>query len=103
LRSAPRIAHVVQTIKEGDEIVVAAGTGFGHGHFKDDAGGDAGVLGAPFGGLDGFIVIIESREFRFRMMLGHQNPLYRPHLSPIPISASWNVAPKSTIPLPNNS
>ena len=63
----------MQTIEKRHEIVVPARIRFCHCHFKDDAIGDPGILRALLCRFDGLVMVIESRELRFRIVLGHQN------------------------------
>src|SRR6267143_4589324 len=71
--SAYRIAHVVETIEDGNEVVVLAGKLYGLGDTKVEANLETfpGRCGA--GALDGFVVIVKSEELRFWEGFGHQH------------------------------
>ncbi len=62
VRGADRVAHVVQAVEDGDEIVVFAREILGFGDLKLHAVGDAFTLGAFAGRLNRLIVIIEPDE-----------------------------------------
>ncbi len=70
-RSPRRVSHVVQAIKKRHQVVVTARIGFRHGQFKHDPVAHAGIFRTLLRSFNGFVVIIESREFRFWIMFGH--------------------------------
>src|SRR5579872_2309421 len=80
---ADRIAHVVQTIEHGDQVVVSAWKRFSLRNAKVDANLKTLFGGGSAGALDRFVVIIKAKELRFREGLSHQHSgctLAAPHI-----------------------
>src|SRR5580693_10184526 len=68
-----RISHVVETIKECDKIVVLSRILLCLCSLEFDAIGYSCVACALLGGLNRFVVIIESEKFRFWKGLRHKD------------------------------
>ena len=66
-------AHVVQAVKEADEIVAVPGIFVGVCDLEADALCDAGFSGHSAGDLNRFLMGIEAPEAAFRVCLGHQH------------------------------
>ncbi len=71
LRGSDRIAHIVQTIENGNEIVVLSGKFLGLGYFEGDSVSDAIAPGVFARRFDGFVVVIESVELGIGKCFGH--------------------------------
>jgi hypothetical protein len=59
---ADGIAHVVEAIKNGDEVVAFPRELLRFGHFKRDTVGHAFTLGGFPGALDGFVMVVKTEE-----------------------------------------
>src|SRR5271169_2802473 len=70
---ADRITHIVQTIEHGDQIVVFAWKCFGLRDAKVDANLETLFSGDCAGALNGFVVIVETKELRFWEGFSHQH------------------------------
>src|SRR5271169_33136 len=70
---ADRIAHVVQTIEHGHQVVVFAWKCFGLRDTKVEANLETLFSGDGAGALDGFVVIVKTKELRFWKGLSHQH------------------------------
>ena len=68
-----RIAHVVQAVKKGHEVVAHTRIRFCGRHIERDAIRDSSRFGLAARLLDGSIVVIETIEPRFGVSLGHQD------------------------------
>jgi len=67
-----RVAHVVQAVEHGHQVVPVAGEGRRRGGFEPDPAVDPGV-GGPFPrGLDRAVVIVAAGKGGVREGLGHQ-------------------------------
>src|SRR3984885_16031398 len=70
---ADRITHIVQTIKNRDQVVVFAGKCFGLRDAKVDANLEALLSEGCTGALDGFVVIVKAKKLRFWEGFSHQH------------------------------
>jgi len=90
--SAYRIAHVVETIEDGNQVVVLAGKLFGLGDTKVEANLETFPGRGGAGALDGFVVIVKSEELRFWEALAISTVD-----APLPQPTSATLAPDSSL------
>src|ERR1700675_3714163 len=80
---ADRIAHVVQTIEHGNQVVVLAWKCFGLRNAKVEANLETLFNGGSACALDRFVVIIKAKELRLGESFSHQHgggTLATPHV-----------------------
>src|SRR5579885_1292789 len=70
---ADGISHIVEAVKDGDEIVVLSRKFLRLGNAKSDAVREVFAFRRFPGGFDGFVVIIESIDLGLGKGFGHQN------------------------------
>jgi len=70
---ADGIAHVVQAVEHGDQVVPAAWVGVGSGGLEPDAVGDSSLLSPRPHGRDRVVVVIGAEEARVRERLRQQD------------------------------
>jgi hypothetical protein len=67
VRSRPdRVTHIMQTIKDCNQIVISAWEFFRLGNFEANAVGDSVAPGKFLGRFNRLVVIVESEELRVR-------------------------------------
>ena len=73
LRGADGVAHVVQTVKETDQVKTFRRITRGAGHFEAHAISDLRVSGMALGAFNRFLMIIEAPKARLWKRLGHED------------------------------
>ena len=68
-----RVAHVVQAVEGGDQVVAGAGEGRGRGDLEAHPVGDAGVAGPLARQLDRLVVVVRAGEPGVRVLLREQD------------------------------
>src|SRR5258708_4063389 len=73
LSRADRVAHVMQTIEDGHEVVIFAWKVFCAGHLEGNAIGNTVTLGGLTGRFNRLVMVVEAEEFRFGECFRHQD------------------------------
>src|SRR5580698_7217598 len=90
------IAHIMQAIEEGHEILVLPWIGLCWRYLEGHTVGDSGGLGLLPCPLDRFGVVVEAEESRFGIRLGHQDrrsPVTATHVGNLCASSQFGFDP----------